>query len=66
MPRSTRNKIRWQIIKAAEQQDKAIEHLAIAESMAEGRSEFLSKHIIKLATVLQGCKALLLQFRDEL
>ena len=66
MPRSTRNKIRWQIIKAAEQQDRAIEHLALAESIAEGRSEFLTKNIVQLATVLQGCKMLLLQFRDEL
>lgn len=66
MPRSTRKKIRFQIVKAAEQQDRAIEHLAYAEHLAQGRSEVITKHIVKLASVLQGCKALLLEFRDEL
>ena len=66
MPRSTRNKIRFQIVKAAEMMDNAIEHLGYAEELADGRSEEISKHVVKLAIMLQGCKALLLEFRDGL
>jgi len=66
MSRSTRNKIRFQVHKAAAQQDRAIDHLAYAESLAEGRSDVLTEHLVNLAAVLQGCKQLLLQFRDEL
>lgn len=46
--------------------DNAIEHLGYAEQLADGRSDELSKHAIKLATMLQGCKSVLLEFRDEL
>ena len=66
MPRSTRNKIRFQVDKAADNMDKAIEHLGYAEELADGRSETITKHVVKLAIVLQGCKQLLSEFRDEL
>lgn len=66
MPRSTRNKIRSQIAKAADQMDIAIEHLEYAQGYARGRSEIINTKIVKLAAVLQGCKMLILQFRDEL
>lgn len=66
MPISTRKKIRQQIVKAAEQQDRAIDHLAYAQQLAAGRSKKLEENVVKIAVVLQGCKALLLQFRDEL
>lgn len=66
MPISTRKKIRQQIAKAAVQQDQAIEHLAYAQELAKGRSKQLEDNVIAIAVVLQGCKELLLRFRDEL
>ena len=66
MPRSTRNKIRFQVDKASDKMDKAIEHLGYAEELAAGRSPVINTHITNLAVVLQGCKSLLLKFRDEL
>lgn len=66
MPKSTRKKIREQIVKAADCQDRAIEHLAYAQGLAAGRSKKLEENVTNIAVVLQGCKALLLQFRDEL
>ena len=66
MPRSTRKKIRDQIETAAAEMDIATEHLEYALAYSQGRSELMNKRIPELAVMLQGCKFVLKQFRDEL
>lgn len=66
MPRSTRKKIRDQIATAAAEMDIAIEHLEYALAFSQGRSQVMNETIPKLALMLQGCKQVLLQFRNEL
>ena len=66
MPRSTRNKVRFQIERAAECQDRAIEHLKNATDMADSGSTPINKQMPDLVKMLMSVKGVLLKFRSEL
>lgn len=66
MPRSTRNKIRFQVGKSVDCIDRAIEHLAKTDVTANGQSDIISKEMPKLVVLLESVKGVLKQFRDTL
>lgn len=66
MPRSTRNKVRFQIERAAECQDRAVEHLKNANDMADGRSTPINENMPDLVGMLESVKVALLKFRSKL
>jgi hypothetical protein len=66
MARSTRNLVRGQVERAAECQDSALEHLAAAEQLCEGRSTPVNKYMSTLVALIVEVKKVLLVFRSEL
>lgn len=64
--RSTRTRIRFQAKKAAHAIDEAMEHLLKLDVHANGRSEQINERLPQLIVMLEGAKAVLLQFRKEI
>lgn len=63
--RSTRNKIRLQLERAANMIDRAAEHIAKADAMQDGQSAFLEKTIPNLVIVLEGLKNTISEVRER-
>ena len=66
MGRSTRNKVRYQIERAAVSIDSSLEHLKNAADLADGQSTPINKNMPKLVNLLVAVKSMLLKFRNEL
>lgn len=66
MPRSTRNKVRFQIEKAADSLDRSMEHLKNAADMADGKSTPINEFMPDLVNMLVAAKGALLKFRGKL
>lgn len=66
MPRSTRNKVRFQIVKAADSLDRSMEHLKNAADMANGGSTPINEFMSDLVNMLVAAKGALLKFRGKL
>lgn len=66
MPRSTRNKVRFQIARAAECMNMAMSHLKNATDMANGGSTPINKHMAGLVGMLEAVRGVLLKFRSKL
>ena len=64
--RSTRNKIRWQIKKAASQVDRIFEHLQYAEDLAAGQHPDLSEALPVLVLAGHEYQQALIDFRDSI
>jgi len=66
MPRSTRNKLRWQVERAVGDIDLAVEHLAKMDAIAEEQSDYINQHVPGLVVLLEEVKNTLNRFRDGL
>jgi len=66
MPRSKRNRVRFQIERAAECQDRAMEHLQNAFNIADGKSTPINEQMPDLVVLLESVKGVLLKFRGRL
>lgn len=63
--RSTRNRIRLQLERAANNLDRAMEHIAKADAFQGAQSNFLEKTIPNLVVILEGAKNMLLEVRER-
>lgn len=66
MPRSDRNKVRREVLAAANDLDRAMEKLARIDVIADGRSNKIDETLPLLVTMLEGCKDVLVKFRSEI
>lgn len=64
--RSTRNKIRFQAKKAADNLDNVLEHLAKLEMMADGRSDYINEAMPTVVQAVEGTRRVIIAFRDGL
>jgi len=64
--RSTRKKIRFQVDKAANNIDRAIEHLHSLDVIADKRSPDLNENIPKFVFMLDEFRKMLLKWRESL
>lgn len=64
--KSTRVKIRWNVEKAAERIDGILNNLRIVDTLADGRSDEINKHLSAIAQAFLEMQKVLLDFRDSL
>ena len=66
MPRSDRNKVRFNVEQAINDLERAEEHLARLDIIADGRSTFIDEQLPRLVLLLDGVKQVLVKFRSQL
>jgi len=66
MPRSTRNKLKWQVEKSMGCVDRATEHLARLDLIAGEQSDYINKHVPRLVVMLEAAKTIFSEFREGL
>ena len=64
--RSTRNKLRWQVEKAVGCLDRAVEHLARLDAIAEEQSDYINHQMPAIVFMMDGVKNVLNRFREGL
>ena len=64
--RSTRNKLRWQVEKAVDCQDRSLEHLARLDGIADAQSDYINEFMPGLVILLEEVKKTLFRFREGL
>lgn len=64
--RSTRDKIRWQANKIAQNVERCIEHLRFMEGLAAGQHPVVEEGLPKLVVLFADLLSLIEDFRDRL
>ena len=65
-PRSTRDRIRWNVWKASDRVEQALAVLKHVEELGDGRSIQINEHLPVVVMALEQIRITLLAFRDEL
>lgn len=66
MPRSTRNKMRWQVEQILNKVEDCQTHLGYINVLSEGRSEIVNDFLPQYAELLRQVHALFVDFRTRL
>lgn len=64
--RSVRNKLRFQVQKAIEHQDRSLEHLITMDAIADDRSGFITDVLPSVVTAVSKVQEILKTFRSKL
>lgn len=64
--RSVRNKLRWQVEKAIEYQQRCLEHLATLDVLCDDRSQFVKDALPSVVQAVSKVQEILRTFRSKL